>query len=234
MKVTRIAELPTTPTKVHYPANCAPLANVPMTSLPMGAIRAEGWLGKQLELMLDGITGRLPEYGKYFTKEENGWLHPDTKAGWEEVPYWLRGFVPLALLTEDERCCNLVETYVDALLQSQDTDGYFGPAHLKNMLGKNGQRITDVWPHVLAISALEDYYEAKHDTRILKLIERFYRFCHEMPEESFMPPSTKGLAGWGGLSLVICDRSFSTFAPVICCRDSFGFTGICRSSGCWI
>ena len=51
-----------------------------------------------------------------------------------------------------------MQTYVEALLQSQDADGYFGPQCLKYIHGKNGQRITDVWPHILAISALEDYY----------------------------------------------------------------------------
>ena len=208
MKIKNIAKLPTVPTNVHYPANCAPLGNVPMTSLPVDAVRAEGWLGHQLELMLDGITGRLPEYGRFFAKGKNSWLYPGKQESWEEVPYWLRGFVPLAILTEDERCWNLVETYVEALLQSQDADGYFGPQYLKYMLGKNGQRITDVWPHILAISALEDYYEVKQDERILELLKKFYLFCHEMPAESFMPPSTKGGAGWGG-------REFGAYRPFI-------------------
>ena len=72
MKIKNIAKLPTVPTKMHYPANCAPLGNVPMTSLPVDAVRAEGWLGHQLELMLDGITGRLPEYGKFYAAKYKG------------------------------------------------------------------------------------------------------------------------------------------------------------------
>ena len=134
MKIKYITKLSTNPEKVHYPANRAPLENVPMISLPVGAVRAEGWLGHQPELMLDGITGRLPEYGKYFATDNNTWLHPGKQKCWEEVPYRLRGFVPLAILTEDERCCNLVQTYVEALLQSQDADGYFGPQCLKYIL----------------------------------------------------------------------------------------------------
>ena len=50
MKIEYIAKLPTAPTNVHYPANRGPLENVPMTSLPMGAVRADGWPGHQLAL----------------------------------------------------------------------------------------------------------------------------------------------------------------------------------------
>ena len=64
-----------------------------MSRLPLGDVSIKnGWLRGQLDLMCEGVTGRLPEYGPYFGLARNGYLYPDVASGWEEVPYWLRGF----------------------------------------------------------------------------------------------------------------------------------------------
>src|SRR5665647_1086922 len=52
------------------------------TELPPGAIRPDGWLLHQLQIMRDGTTGHLDEmYEK--VKNSNGWLG-GTGDGWEE------------------------------------------------------------------------------------------------------------------------------------------------------
>ncbi len=193
-----IVKTPQNKGKCNYNTNQAPLTPLKLTSLPLGAVEADGWLKNQLSLMLDGITGRLPEYGKYFKPENNGWLNSDIQEGWEEVPYWLRGFSTLAILTQDERCLEILKQYIEAVIASQDSDGYFGIKALKAIKGKNGQIICDIWPHILIISALEDYYEYKQDERIMVLLEKFYLFCSNLPDETFIPPSERGNLGWGG------------------------------------
>ena len=46
-----------------------------MSRLPLGDVSVEsGWLRGQLELMCEGVTGRLPEFGPYFTKQRNGYI----------------------------------------------------------------------------------------------------------------------------------------------------------------
>ena len=72
--------------------------------LPLGEVTVtQGWLRKQLDLMCEGITGRLPEFGPFFRPEQNGFLYPETASGWEEIPYWLRGFYPMAVLAKSQK-----------------------------------------------------------------------------------------------------------------------------------
>ena len=54
-----------------YSFNREPLAPNSMAKLPLGSVRARGWLGYQLELMTNGMTGRLPEISSYL-QPENG------------------------------------------------------------------------------------------------------------------------------------------------------------------
>src|SRR5262245_23086894 len=95
------AALPTAPRNRHVISSRDPLAPSPLAKLPIGAIEPRGWVRRQLELMADGFTGRLPELSE-FCKESSGWL---TLAGpgWEEVPYWLKGFGDLGYVLKDER-----------------------------------------------------------------------------------------------------------------------------------
>ena len=75
------------------------LSTLPMKKLPLGEVTVErGWLRTQLDLMCEGITGRLPDFGPFFKSDRNGYLYPETESGWEEIPYWIRGFYPMAVL----------------------------------------------------------------------------------------------------------------------------------------
>jgi len=68
--------------------------------LPVGAIKPQGWLLHQLQIMRDGTTGHLDEVHNKI-KNDNGWLG-GSGDGWEETPYWLDGAVPLAYLLNDD------------------------------------------------------------------------------------------------------------------------------------
>lgn len=182
----------------NYPAYSDPLLPSPLLKLPLGAVQPEGWLKRQLDLMLDGITGRMPEFGA-FVRPDNGWLHPDSEVRyWEEVPYWFRGFYPLAVLTQDPRCLKIAHQYIEAILASAQDDGYFGPRKLKSVQGKDGRVISDLGPHFLLIPALIHHAECTGDPRILSLLFHFFQFCRNLPEEAFIPISKALLRGWGG------------------------------------
>lgn len=77
----------------------APLAHVPYAPLPLGSVRARGWLAEQLQLMADGLAGHLDE--RYpLVGPENAWLGGPGDT-WERGPYWLDGLVPLAHVRGD-------------------------------------------------------------------------------------------------------------------------------------
>ena len=164
------------------------LSRNPMQKLALGEITVNGgWLRGQLNLMCEGVTGRLPEFGPYFTKERNGFIYPDTASGWEEVPYWLRGFYPLAVLTDNQEHLRTAQTYFEALFASVQKDGWFGPSYLKEYKEINGVMVADVFPHMMLLDALILYYEQTNDTRVLSLMEGFFAFCRSIPDEKWLP-----------------------------------------------
>src|SRR3954471_10403919 len=89
----------------HYVANRQPLEASPVAKLPVGAVRPTGWLKKQLQLQADGFHGHLTEISDFLKKENNAWLSKagEGQRGWEEPPYWLKGFLITGYLLEDER-----------------------------------------------------------------------------------------------------------------------------------
>ncbi|HEX8609622.1 MAG TPA: hypothetical protein VF679_13350, partial [Pedobacter sp.] len=85
-----------------YDFNRAPLKQDVYVQLPLGSIKAKGWLLKQLELQRDGFTGHAEEL--YPEKENLGansdWLG-GTGNSWEKVPYYVKGLVALAYTLDD-------------------------------------------------------------------------------------------------------------------------------------
>ena len=164
------------------------LQKTPLHRLPLGNVRVErGWLRGQLDLMRNGVTGRLPEYGPFFKPDQNGFLFPETRAGWEEIPYWLRGFYPMAVLTDDREKLNLAQTYFEALFASVCPNGWFGPAYLENSGEVAGVAVPDLYPSMLLLDSLILYYEQTGDRRVTNLMEGFFRYCRDLPDERFLP-----------------------------------------------
>jgi DUF1680 family protein len=195
MQVTA-ASTPSTETSNHYyNTNRAPLLPSPFTKLPLGQVQPKGWLRHQLDLMADGMTGHLSEISA-FLAQTNGWFGGEN-AGWEEQPYWFRGFHDLAVLTGDE--CLLAETkrWIDAVFASQDADGYFGAQYHKRQVGKNGQVCADVWPHMIMLDAVISHYEHTQDARVIPFMTRFFAFCRDLPEGEFLPVITNGGEDFG-------------------------------------
>ena len=129
--------------EVSYCTNRPPLQGNSLIKLPLGAVRPSGWLKHQLDLMAEGMTGRLTELSQ-FLAPDNGWFGTD-KEGWEEQPYWFRGFYSLAQLTGKSRLLTEATRWIEAILGGQDADGYFGAPFHKQVTGKNGQAVCDLW-----------------------------------------------------------------------------------------
>lgn len=170
-----------------YVGNRAPLRPSPLLKLPIGAIRPEGWVRRQLELEAEGFSGRLLEISGYLNKEKNAWLSPQGEghSPWEEVPYWLKGYGDLGYVLGDERIIKEARGWLEAAIGSQREDGYFGP---RANLNGAGEGKPDLWPNMIMLNALQSYYEFSGDQRVLDMMARYFRWELAIPEDRFLLP----------------------------------------------
>ena len=176
----------------HYPSNRAPLAVSPLVKLPVGAVEPRGWLMAQLQLMRDGFTGRLAELSR-FLGDDSGWVTLKGK-GWEEMPYWLKGYGDLGYLLKDAAMRKETERWLLLAFKSQARDGFFGPA--------DNRGANDLWPNMIMLSALQSFYEATGDRRVLSLMSRYFQYEFHLPAEELLPGSWQKLRGGENLESV--------------------------------
>jgi hypothetical protein len=186
--------LPTDRPNRHYVSNRAPLAVSPLVKLPIGAIEPRGWLRGMLELQAQGMTGRLAEISPWLGFERSAWADKEGKgeAGWEEMPYWLKGFGDLGYVLNDESLIAQARRWIEAVLASQADDGWFGPRELKASLGKfPGAKFAslagkpDLWPHMVMLNVLQSYHEYTGDARILPVMAEYFAWQAKLPNEAF-------------------------------------------------
>ncbi len=168
----------------YYPASRPPLVQSPFAKLPLGSIRPRGWLRHQLDLMIDGMVGRIDEVSEYI-QEDSSWLTPESDKGTEEVPYWLRGFYPLAVLTHNERLQEASHKWIDAAFASQQQSGYFGPHKFTSALrdGFGSSLIIQA----LMMDSVTQHYEYTRDDRVIPFMTRFFEYCRDLPDTEFVP-----------------------------------------------
>ena len=92
--------------------------------LPLDAIVPAGWYKRQLEIQAAGLSGHLDELWPDIYDSQ--WLGGSSE-GWERLPYWLDGFIPLAALLRDEPLLARARKYIDAILAHQQEDGWLCP-----------------------------------------------------------------------------------------------------------
>jgi len=173
----------------HYPGNRPPLQPSPLVKLPVTAVRPEGWLRKQLELQNDGFHGHLTEISRFLEKVDNAWLSATGRGdhGWEEVPYWLKGFADCAFLLDDEAHVAEAMLWLEGALGSQRADGFFGPQSAKSTVASTAGSI-DLWPNMVMLACLQSYHEYRGDPRVLDLMRRYFQWEMTVPEAQFLPP----------------------------------------------
>lgn len=130
------------------------LKYVPLTT---NEIKPEGWLKRQLEVQAEGLSGNL--YKVWPDIRDSRWIGGNCE-GWERVPYWLDGFIPLAYLLNDKEKIEVAKKYIDAILERQNEDGWICPCSPEE------RRTYDVWAVFLITKVLVVYYECSKDDRI--------------------------------------------------------------------
>jgi hypothetical protein len=170
--------------------NAAPLTPSPYLKLPLGAIKPAGWLRKQLELEASGFVGHLDEVSEFLKKENSAWLSPTGQGnnGWEELPYWLRGYGDLGYVLGDERVVREARVWLEGALASSRSNGYFGPEN--NLTNAGGK--PDLWPNMLMLNALQSYYEYSGDRRVLDVMTRYFKWEASIPDSDFLSRDDAG------------------------------------------
>ncbi|WP_276090120.1 beta-L-arabinofuranosidase domain-containing protein [Pedobacter sp. JY14-1] len=151
---------------VSYDYNRAPLTAGSNVQLPLGSIRAKGWLLKQLELQRDGATGHAealyPEADNLGPGSD--WLG-GKGSGWERVPYYVKGLIALAYTLDDAVLKERALKWIRWTLDNQHADGSFGPEKMK-----------DWWPRMPMMYAIQSYYEATGDEKVIPFFTRYFRY----------------------------------------------------------
>lgn len=165
--------------------------------LPLGQIKPDGWLKRQLEIQADGLSGHLDEFWPDI--QSSGWIGGSSE-GWERAPYWLDGVVPLAYLLDDPALKEKVKHWIDYILTHPYEDGWLGPNW------EMGQRRLepkdyDMWPTFPLLKAMVQYFEASHDERVIPVmighLKRMQSLLNEKPLFSW------GMYRWMDLNLVL-------------------------------
>ena len=170
-----------------YVSNKAPLQPLNFIKLPVGSIQPEGWIKKYLELQRDGLTGHLGEISAWLEKKNNAWFSDSGKGerGWEEVPYWLKGYGDLGYLLHDKKIINETRLWLEKVFKSQRSDGYFGPVTIvKN--NKHPEGVIDLWPNMIMLWTLQSYYDYSHDDRVINLMDKYFKWQSTVPDSLFL------------------------------------------------
>lgn len=164
-----------------YTPNRAPLQPTAFQRLPIGSVTPKGWLRQQLLLQADGLNGRMPEVSDYLKYDGNGWVTPNSNVGWEEVPYWLRGFGDLGYVLGDQRVIALATKWLTGIITSQQPDGWFGPVNARTSLDGG----PDLWPHMPVLRAMQSYAEYTNDPRVIPFLTKFFQYENSIDPKQF-------------------------------------------------
>jgi len=160
-----------------YLWNRPPLAPNAFARLPLGSVRALGWVHEQLRLAAEGFTGHLMDIWED-VGPGSGWLGGPGE-NWERGPYYARGLLALATTLDSAPLMARARPWVEWSLTSQRANGYFGPA-----------RNDDWWPRMPMLDTLRLHYEATGDVRVLPFMARYFHH-----QQAHLP--ARPLDAWG-------------------------------------
>ncbi len=165
-------------------------------------IKPQGWLKRQLQIQAEGLSGNLHKIWPDI--RDSAWIGGNCE-GWERVPYWLDGFIPLAYLLEDDKMIATVKKYIDAIVSAQQDDGWICPCEDAK------RKKYDTWAIQLICKTLKVYYDCSGDERIPDVIYRILKNYYELLKSGEIK-----LFGWGKY------RWFETFISINFLYEKYG------------
>lgn len=134
-------------------------------------LKPAGWLRRQLEIQRDGLSGNLDLMWPDI--RDSAWIG-GSREGWERVPYWLDGAVPLAWLLDDGSLKARVTAYIDAILERQQPDGWICPCSPEERASY------DAWALLLICKVLVVYHDCTGDARIQDAVRRALKNYYDL------------------------------------------------------
>jgi len=154
---------------VNYKGNPEPLLQNAYIQLPLGTVKPTGWIKSQLQAQATGLTGNLDNFWPDLV---NSAWHGGKGDQWERGPYYLDGLVPLAYLLNEDSLIKKVKKWIEPILASSGSTGWYGPVHNK-----------DRWPLTIANKVLMQYYEATGDKRAINVLTKYFRYLLASPPD---------------------------------------------------
>lgn len=168
------------------------LKQTAFTPFTPNELKPAGWLKRQLEIQAKGLSGNLHKVWPDI--RDSAWIGGD-REGWERVPYWLDGLIPLAYLLEDQELIQTAKTYLDAILSRQQEDGWICPCSHQERASY------DMWAAILIAKVLTVYADCSRDERIQPALKKMlYQF--------YLHVDSHTLFNWGA------DRWFEALIPI--------------------
>jgi len=198
-EVSLVSKPDTSQTNDFYVSNRAPLQKSRLIKLPVGTIAPEGWLMTVMDRQRKGLNGNLEKISIWLQKDDNAWLAKDGKGkwGWEEVPYWLKGFGDLGYILKDTAMFRETKLWVNGALNSQRSDGNFGPVRFF----KDGSQ--DFWANMIMLYCLQSYYEYSKDPRVIDMMTRYFRYQLSVPDDKMLTHYWQKMRGGDNLTSII-------------------------------
>lgn len=175
--ITTVLRPNTSDASACYISNKAPLLSSFFIKLPTGSIKPQGWILTQLNLQAEGLCGHLGEISAWLQKTDNAWLSSGGKWGWEEVPYWLRGYSSMAWILNRKEMQKESKLWIDAILKNQKPDGDFGPRE---------EGLDHFWANMVVLWLLQDYYEYTGDKRVTDFMTKYFHYQLTVPDNEFL------------------------------------------------
>ena len=166
-----------------------------MNTLLYREIKPEGWLRRQLEIQARGLSGNLDKI--WPDVRDSAWIGGD-REGWERVPYWLDGFIPLAHLLQDEDLIARANRYVQCIVDRQQPDGWICPCNA------DARAAYDLWAVLLIGKVLALHCEFTDDDRVESALYAAMQNLHDL-----LAAGTVHLFDWGKF------RWFEGLVPLI-------------------
>ncbi len=150
-------------------------------------IKPGGWLRRQLEIQARGLSGNLDKV--WPDVRDSAWVGGRAE-GWERVPYWLDGFIPLAYLLEDEDMISRAKRYIDAMIACQRPSGWICPCADEDI------PTYDSWAVQLISKVLTVYYQCSRDERIPDVLCRVLKNYYDLLSDGTIKLFCWGKSRW--------------------------------------
>ncbi len=193
-----------------------------LTALPFGAIKPANWLKEQMQHDINGFVGNLdsivpelvndPIYGKgrlqkHSKSKDLGNLKEGDAAGDDQYKWWNSetqsnwwdGFLRNAFLLNDKKGIEKAKKHVEAILATQDEDGYIG-IYDKELRYKFNSENGELWSKATLYRGLLAYYEYMRDEKVFAAVERAVENVMRNYPINASSPFNSGTSFNGGVS----------------------------------